>query len=131
MRYRGEKGKFWTIFAHYIIQRDSKAFAGRCIACGKIRPLQAGHFAPSSNCGFGLLFDERNVNGECAGCNAFDAGHLIPYRSNLVGRYGEEWVVRLEADYNAARYKGKTTKEWPKKVYEEKIKEYQMKLSSL
>lgn len=131
MRYKGIKGKFWHIFAEYIVARDIKRFGGCCIACGKVRKLQGGHYAPASNCGFGLLFSETNVHGECAGCNAFDSGHLIPYRCNLIARYGEGFVKELEDSYNAARYKGKTTKEWPKKVYEEKIEYYKQKITSL
>ena len=134
MRYKGLKGKFWTVFSEYTRRRDFKKYK-RCVACGRTvttwRDLQAGHYAPASNCGFALLFDERNVHGECAGCNAFDSGHLIGYRRNLVERYGEAWVVRLEADYNAARYKGKTTKVWNTKEYEAKIKHYEQELARL
>ncbi len=128
MRYKGIKGRFWVVFADFIRQRDTRKYHGRCVACRRVRTLQAGHYAPAGNCGFALLFDERNVNGECAGCNAFDSGHLIPYRAGLVERYGEAWVLQLEADYNASRYKGKTSHEWSKKEYEEKIREYKEKL---
>lgn len=131
MRYRGIKGKFWQVFSEFIRRRDTKRFGGKCIACRRIRKLQAGHFAPASNCGFSLLFDERNVNGECAYCNSFDSGHLIPYRSGLVERYGEAWVVQLETEYNASRYKGKITKEWPKAIYQAKIEEYKEKINNL
>lgn len=130
MRYKGIKGKFWIVFSEYIRKRDTKKY-GRCIACGRRRRLQAGHFAPASNCGFALLFDERNVNGECAGCNAFDGGHLIGYRIGLLQRYGEAFVQQLESDYNASRYRGKITKVWSQKEFEEKIAHYKKLLDEL
>ena len=126
-RYKGVKGKFWKIFSEYIRLRDLKKW-GCCITCGKkvtdTSQLQAGHFAPAGNCGFALLFSEDNVHGECAYDNAFNAGHLIQYKTNLERRYGNKFVKILEERYNDSRYKGKTTKEWIKKEYEEKIAYY-------
>jgi len=83
------------------------------------------------NCGFALLFDELNVNGECAYDNAFNKGHLIQYKTNLIKRYGAKRVADLEERYNDSRYEGKTTKNWNKKQYEVKIIEIQEKLAAL
>jgi len=132
-RYKGIKGKFWTIFSQYIRKRDYKKY-GTCITCGQKKDyseLQAGHYAPAGNCGFALLFSENNVHGECAYDNGFNSGHLIQYRRGLVLRYGQKFVVRLEDQYNDSRYKGKTTKEWSKKEYQDKIEEYKIKLHAL
>lgn len=134
MRYKGIKGKFWAVFSEYIRKRDFKKY-GTCITCGKHftdwRESQAGHFAPAGNCGFALLFDERNVNAECSYDNAFNSGHLIQYKTNLIKRYGKKFMDKLEDDYNASRYRGKTTKEWSKKEYEAKIEEYKEKITML
>lgn len=123
-RYDGRKGIFWSLFSQYIRKRDLLRF-GTCVSCGKtffdIREVQAGHYAPAGNCGFKLLFDERNVNAECPTCNnpMFSSGKLIPYRTNLVNRYGEKWVKKLDAEY-----KNQTiTKEWGQAEYDNKIKE--------
>ena len=133
MRYKGIKGKFWKVFSDFIRLRDSKRY-GTCITCGQPKTyseLQAGHFAPTGNCGFALLFDEKNVHGECAYDNAFNKGHLIQYKTNLIRRYGQNYVDEVEQSYNDSRYKGKTTKEWSKKEYEDKITEYKEKIASL
>jgi hypothetical protein len=132
-RYKGIKGKFWTVFAQYIRRRDFLKY-GTCITCGEPKTyeeLQAGHYAPAGNCGFALLFDECNVHGECAYDNGFNSGHLIQYRAGLVRRYGAKRVGDIERRYNDSRYKGKTTKEWSKKEYEAKTEEYKLKLKLL
>lgn len=131
MRYKGLKGKLWKIFSDYIRLRDFKRYNGICISCGKCvlySQFQAGHFAPAGNCGFALLFDEMNVNGECSYCNGFDSGHLIGYKNNLIERYGKKAVLKLEERYRDSHFKGITTKEWTKLEYENKILEYKEKI---
>lgn len=133
MRYKGIKGKLWKVFSEFIRKRDHQKY-GSCITCGKSKAyeeLQAGHYAPAGNCGFALLFDERNVHGECNYDNAFNAGHLIQYRTNLERRYGRDFVQDIEERYNDSRYRGKTTKEWDKKTYETKILYYKEKIKEL
>jgi hypothetical protein len=104
------KDKLWSAVSLFVVARDTKLHGGRCIACGQICKLQAGHFAPASNCGLGLLFDEDNIHGECEYDNAFNSGHLIGYKTGLIHRYGEPYATKLEERYNDARYKGKTFK---------------------
>jgi hypothetical protein len=74
-RYKGLKGKYWTYFSEYVRRRDFIQF-GRCISCGNPvsdwRQFDAGHFIAAGGGGFALLFDERNVNGECQYDNAFN-----------------------------------------------------------
>lgn len=133
-RYKGIKGKFWTVFSEYVRKRDMKNFGGRCVTCDQAKDyseLQAGHFAPAGNCGFGLLFDEMNVHAECQYDNAFNKGHLIQYKTNLERRYGKPTVEDIERRYNDSRYKGITTKNWTKKEYEEKISQYKAKIRDL
>lgn len=88
------------------------------------RELQAGHYRAAGRCGFALLFNEQNVNGECMGCNGFDQDHLIGYRKGLDARHGKGTAEKLDAMYNEANFKGKTTKEWTESEYEEKIYYY-------
>lgn len=104
------KDKLWSAVCAYAIARDTKLYGGKCIACGQKKTLQGGHYAPASNCGLDLCFDETNINGECEYDNAFNGGHLIGYRAGLVARYGLPYVEKLEERYNDSRYKGKTTK---------------------
>ena len=88
----------------YIRLRD----AGKpCISCGKVTTLQAGHYWPVGGYD-GLRFNELNINGECAYCNAWDKAHLIGYRKNLIKKIGLESVEALDAraeDYRRNGYK--------------------------
>lgn len=131
-RYEGRKGVYWHVLSQYIRMRDFFTY-GTCISCGKKfntwKDSQAGHYAPAGNCGFGLVFDKRNIHGECPPCNnpVFSSGKLIPYRTNLVKRYGEEWVKQLDEDYKAKRF----AKEWNQKEYDSEIRKLQAELAEL
>lgn len=87
------------IFNAWVRRRDEDR---PCISCGQYKPLQAGHFYPTSTHD-GLRFDEDNVHGECAGCNCFNEGHLIGYQENLPSRIGQERFEALKQ--RAAEYK--------------------------
>lgn len=104
------KDKLWSALSLFVVARDTKLYGGRCIVCGQKKTLQAGHYAPASNCGLDLCFDETNVHGECEYDNGFNAGHLIGYKTGLITRYGVPYAEKLEERYNDSRYKGKTTK---------------------
>jgi Bacteriophage Lambda NinG protein len=131
-------GKFDGILRHndstLIRRRDFQRY-GTCISCGKAvsdwREFDAGHFIPAGSGGFSLLFDERNLNGECPYDNAFNGAHLLLYRRGLDSRYGPGTADALEERYRDSHFKGKITKEWSKKEYEAKIIEIKEKLATL
>lgn len=131
-RYKGRKGIYWSLFSEYIRKRDLLNW-GRCISCDSpfeaIKQVQAGHYAPAGNCGFKLLFDERNVHAECPKCNNphFSPGKLIQYRQNLVKRYGEDWVKQLDEDYTHKTI----MKEWTQREYDKEIKKLKSKIKEL
>lgn len=125
------KDKMWSAISMYVVKRDEKKYGGVCIACGKKLKLQAGHFAPASNCGFALLFDEDNIHGECEYDNGFNGGHLIGYKTGLEKRYGKQFVEKLEQRYNDSRYKAIITKEYSKQEYINKILEILEKVKQL
>lgn len=133
-RYKGIKGKYWAVFSEYIRRRDFKAY-GRCISCGKTvsdwREFDAGHYISAGGGGFALLFDERNVNGECKYDNGFNASHLLLYRRGLDTRYGAGTADALEERYKDAHFKGKITKEWTKREYEARLAEMKEKLAHI
>lgn len=131
-RYTGLKGIYWSILSEYVRRRDFYKYK-TCVSCGKEfntwKDSQAGHYAPAGNCGFSLLFDLDNVHGECPNCNnpVRSPGKLIHYRTNLVNRYGEKFVKKLDE-----RYRVKTTmKEWTKLEYDKQIRKLQKKLTKL
>jgi DNA-directed RNA polymerase subunit RPC12/RpoP len=131
-RYNGRKGIYWALLSEFVRKRDLNKF-GECISCGNpftdIKQVQAGHYAPAGNCGFKLLFDLRNVNAECPKCNnpLFSPGKLIQYRANLVKRYGERWVKKLDKDYTQKE----VMKEWTQLEYDKEIKKLQRKIKKL
>lgn len=104
------KDKLWSAVSLFVVARDTKLYKGKCIACGQVKKLQAGHYAPASNCGLRLAFDEDNIHGECEYDNGFNEGHLIGYKIGLIRRYGAHYATKLEERYNDARYKGKVFK---------------------
>jgi hypothetical protein len=95
------------------------------------REFDAGHFISAGNGGFALLFDERNVNGECQYDNAFNQNHLLLYRRGLDARYGPGTADALEERYRDSHFRGKLTKEWSKRQYEAEIEILKGKLEAL
>lgn len=119
-----EKGVLWYWFSLYIRLRDYMDW-GTCISCGKpvtVDTSQAGHFMPARDCGRDLLFDERNVNAECEGCNAFDEAHLLGYAENLDKRYGPGTAAELRARRAAYKMSKVPVKDWKKEEYAEMIR---------
>ena len=131
-RYKGLKGIYWNLLSQYVRRRDFIKY-GTCISCGRKfdswHESQAGHYAPAGNCGFALLFDPLNINAECPACNnpRISPGKLIPYRANLVKRYGEEAVKKLDARYQ----KKEMMKEWTQREYDVEIRKLQAKLQKM
>ena len=81
-----------------------------------------GHFIPSSICGLGLRYDERNLACQCMRCNVNHSGNYPAFRENLVNEHGEEYVKNLEAERH------KTTKDFN---YEEKTAYYREKCEEM
>ena len=114
------KGMAWTVFSKHIRERDVEK---PCITCGlplAHGDIQAGHYVPVGNSSVVMWFLEENVNGEHPTCNAdFSGWHLVPMRKNMVWRYGEEVVEKLD------RLAGqKSTVKLPEEYYVDLIKEY-------
>lgn len=131
-RYEGLKGIYWYLLSQYVRQRDFQLFH-RCISCNKWmeswQDMQAGHFIAAGNGGFALLFDARNVNGECGGCNGFDLNHLIGYERHLDERYGAGFAQKLKDEYVASKQVGApTVKVWTVGEYEQNIRKLQGEL---
>lgn len=98
------KAKAWRYFSEYIRLRDALAttgtpFACICCTCGKsvdlgVR-LHAGHFIPGRT--NSVLFEEKNVHGQCMYCNTFLHGALDKYYVFMLKKYGQDEIDRLEA----------------------------------
>jgi len=125
LRYKNppEKGVYWYYFSLYVRERDVREW-GVCISCGKpitVDTANGGHFMPASSCGRDLLFDERNINAECAFCNAWDDTHLLGYAEGLDHRYGTGTAADLRRRRDE-HLKGPPVKDWKAAEYAEKIR---------
>lgn len=124
-RYVGLKGIYWFVTSLYVRIRDYKMW-GCCIGCGKTvnswRDLQGGHFINTKTCGFDLLFDLKNVNGECGGCNAYDKQKL-GYERRLDERYGPGTALSLKDRFFEHKKIGKSGKEFSTLQYDKAIRE--------
>lgn len=128
-RYEGLKGIYWHVLSIYVRTRDLMMWH-RCISCNKwvndISDLQAGHFIAAGTGGFKLLFDVRNVNGECGYCNGFDGNHLVGYALGLDERYGPGSAQALKDEYiNDRKVGAEPHKTWSAKEYDAKIRQLQ------
>lgn len=97
-----------------------------CISCLKTKladDIQAGHFVAqksSSN----LRYREKNINGQCEGCNCFQKGNLIPYTINIDKKYHSGTAEQLQAE----RRKEKIWKRWELEEIKTKYDEKYQKL---
>lgn len=132
-RYSGIKGIYWAVVSEFVRRRDYNMW-GVCINCGREvgnwRDLQAGHYVSAQKGGFSLLFDLRNVNGECGGCNLGDK-QKFRYKRNLDVRYGVGTAEALEIRYLESNKIGKTVKSWSDLEYERQIKHLQGEIETL
>jgi hypothetical protein len=84
----------------YIRERD---YDKPCISCYQpIRKVwknyHAGHFIPyGSKYKYSpIRFDERNIMGQCAGCNTYRNGRQADYEQGLIERYGKSHVDEVK-----------------------------------
>lgn len=88
-----EKKKTWDAFSKMVRVRD-EGFG--CCTCGKWYPwktMQAGHFIPGRH--NAVLFDERNVHGQCYICNIVHKGQGPKYYQFMLRRYGQAVIDEL------------------------------------
>lgn len=88
------KKKAWEAFSRWIRLRDSdEQGICRCITCPKRahwKDMDAGHYITRAK--ESVLFDPQNVHAQCGGCNQYQGGKALEYRVELIRRYGQ-WVV--------------------------------------
>ena len=120
-RYSGRKGIYWNLFSKYIRNRDYENFEGLCMTCLKYVEKgddQCGHLFPARDCGFLLLFHEKNNHLQHSKCNnpRFTPSAGIHNSINIEKRYGTGTIAELAA---IKLFKGK---EWSQKEYDTRIK---------
>lgn len=120
------KRKLWKIFSEYIRRRDSQEGYVKCFTCnrtGHWKDFQAGHYTPQS-IALSLVFDETNVQVQCAGCNLYKRGNQTVYAVELRKKYGENILEELQS-------KRIENFRYTRADYDEMIAKYKEKLNSL
>lgn len=114
------KKKLWKIFSIRMRKKDADENGMvKCFTCPVIRhwtEMQAGHYVAQS-LGLSLVFEERNVHAQCAGCNLYKRGNPSVYAIELRKRYGEGILEELQS----LRKEGFKYSRWE---YEELIEKY-------
>jgi hypothetical protein len=118
--------KVWEQFSLYIRMRDAdwKGYV-KCVTCGAYkfwRLVDAGHFIPGrKNI---ILFDERQVHGQCKRCNGTRKGNWDKYYVFMKNKYGQEVIDEL-LELNSQ------IKVWTTIELKEKLHYYKSKVGSL
>lgn len=109
-------------FQKFIRLRDSGL---PCISCGTVTAelWDGGHYKKAELYS-GLIFNENNCHKQCRKCNHYLGGNELNYRSGLITRFGENYVLELEKTALNRRLYKYTKEELIdiKKKYNEKIK---------
>lgn len=83
------KKKAWDAFSFYIRKSNEKNGLIECYTCGRkkgIKLMSAGHAIGGRN--NAVLFDERIVKPQCAGCNVFGRGQYQIFAYKLIKELG-------------------------------------------
>jgi hypothetical protein len=104
-------------FHKFIRERDK---GKPCVSCGKFTTLQAGHFYSAGNFPE-TRFDEDNVHGQCKKCNYFLSGNLLPYKTELISRIGQD---RFQIIENKITMSKRTRFKWDRFFLIEIIEKY-------
>jgi hypothetical protein len=76
-----------------------------CSVVKTLRQMDAGHFISRGlGGGSGVYFDERNVNAQHRGCNAWEQGAHTEYRKFIINKYGKKALEDLEIRHKTHIY---------------------------
>lgn len=87
-------GDLQKVFNEFIRLRDTLYDKGQayfiCISCQLPKGLDQMHCGHFFSVGGhpAVRFDEDNGHGQCAHCNTFQHGNLLPYKENLIKKIG-------------------------------------------
>lgn len=88
------------MFSQHIRTREADDYGlVKCFTCprkGHWKEFQAGHYVAQS-ISLALVFDERNVQVQCGGCNLFKSGNPTVFAVELRKKYGPAILEELQA----------------------------------
>lgn len=123
--------KAWKLMSQYIRLRDSD-WRGylECCTCKKVieaKKAHAGHYRHRY-----LDFNEKNINGQCAGCNTYRSGELDKYTLFLIKKYGLGVIEELDKAFHAHKLKhDQTGKKYTAEELEIIIEALKIKINEL
>lgn len=109
------RDKAQAAFNRFIRTRDQNL---GCVSCKMGKVEHASHFY-AAGLYTALRFNEDNVHGACLKCNYFLSGNLIPYRTELLKRIGQQRFDLLESAATRNR-----VHKWSRLELEEIYKKY-------
>ena len=98
-----------------------------CVSCGQpYKPdHDAGHWKSAKDYS-NLRYDERNIHGQCIGCNRFKRGNIEAYNDRIhlrIGTHGKEAIEKAATKYKHSGFKWEREKLVAiRTYYREKIK---------
>lgn len=91
------KNKTWSLFSEYVRKRDANEYGYcKCITCDRVllwNKGDAGHYVSRKY--VATFLEETNVHFQCKGCNGFHGGRQDDYALEIIKRYGQEELERL------------------------------------
>lgn len=96
MRYKGTKGKCWSLVAQIVKRKYKKCYT--CPSEPEGRNAQAGHYRPVAVVGSNnkLAWDLDFIRLQCGHCNGAGQGQQVIFRRNLVKEHGEDKVKEYD-----------------------------------
>jgi len=97
------KRNAWKAISAFVRKRDKM-----CVTC-KVNPaVHCGHYRHNTerNADLGgnaLWYDERNLHGQCAGCNTYKYGALDQYALYLTDKFGHEVLKEIDTLWRTPR----------------------------
>jgi len=112
---------------HEFIRERDKGLP--CISCNGLwqSDFQAGHFYKAELFST-LKFDEKNISGQCVGCNIRKEGNESGYRVGIINRYGKEHLEYLD---ELAATEKQITHKWDREELENTRNYYKNKLKKI
>ncbi len=91
-------------FSIRIRTRDTIDGVGKCITCQAIKPfveLDCGHYIGRQF--YAVRWNDFNASAQCRYCNRFNEGMKGAMRIELVKRFGEEEITKVEGMFRGGR----------------------------
>lgn len=120
---RKAKNRAWAKFSMFVRLRDAGPDGYvSCVTCTRNahwRTFDAGHFITRAK--ESTLFDERNVNAQCKGCNRFQGGKFLQHEQAIARKHGP--TVPDELKVKAGRECRRTLSDYQaiEKFYAERV----------